>query len=289
MLAIGMGLEGAAEVATALGALLHLGQLAFEELASAGGDDGSRVATAATAATAATDATAATAATAREGARDGARSGASLAALGRLLVLPPEAVQAACCVRRLAAFGVEMPLSPRRAAATRDALARALYAALFEHVLQQANASLAPRAGAGSCSLAGLGGGAEGVGVEVGVAVVGSIGLLDVFGFEVFETNSLEQLLINYANEKLAQLFNELFVESERRELQQEGPPSSNPNPDPNPNPNPNPIPNPNPNPNPNPLHCRRACSRQRRPQARRRTRRPTARECCARSRARRG
>ena len=104
MLAIGMGLEGAAEVATALGALLHLGQLAFEELASAGGDDGSRVATAAT------DATDATAATARDGARDGARSGASLAALGRLLVLPPEAVQAACCVRRLAAFGVEMPL-----------------------------------------------------------------------------------------------------------------------------------------------------------------------------------
>ena len=137
MLAIGMGLEGAAEVATALGALLHLGQLAFEELASAGGDDGSRVATAATAPTATTDATAATA---REGARHGARSGASLAALGRLLVLPPEAVQAACCVRRLAAFGVEMPLSPRRAAATRDALARALYAALFEHVLQQANA-----------------------------------------------------------------------------------------------------------------------------------------------------
>ena len=38
----------------------------------------------------------------------------------------------------MAAFGVEMPLSPRRAAATRDALARALYASLFEHVLQQA-------------------------------------------------------------------------------------------------------------------------------------------------------
>ena len=40
---------------------------------------------------------------------------------------------------------------------------------------------------------------------------------------QVFETNSLEQLLINYANEKLAQLFNELFVESEKRELLQEG------------------------------------------------------------------
>ena len=118
MLAIGMSLDGATDVATALGAVLHLGQLAFEELASAGGDDGSRVATAATA--------------------RGARSAASLAALGRLLLVPTEAVQAACCVKTMAAFGVEMPLSPRRAAATRDALTRALYASLFEHVLQQA-------------------------------------------------------------------------------------------------------------------------------------------------------
>ena len=90
--------------------------------------------------------------------------------------LPPSyrPLQAACCVKTMAAFGVEMPLSPRRAAATRDALARALYASLFEHVLQQANTSLAPRGGGGG----GGGGGAE-------EDEVGSIGLLDVFGFEV--------------------------------------------------------------------------------------------------------
>lgn len=51
----------------------------------------------------------------------------------------------------------------------------------------------------------------------------GTIGLLDIFGFESFVINRFEQLCINYANEKLQQKFTEDIFRSVQKEYKAEG------------------------------------------------------------------
>ncbi|KIJ06891.1 hypothetical protein PAXINDRAFT_19902 [Paxillus involutus ATCC 200175] len=93
----------------------------------------------------------------------------------------------------------DVPLNPAQATAVRDALAKAIYNNLFEWIVSRINISMKPRS-----------------------ATAQVIGILDIFGFEIFEDNSFEQLCINYVNEKLQQIFIELTLKTEQEEYVRE-------------------------------------------------------------------
>ncbi|KAL9962674.1 hypothetical protein ACROYT_G031796 [Oculina patagonica] len=93
------------------------------------------------------------------------------------------------------------------AAEGRDNLARTLYSRLFSWLVLKVNSCLKERAG----------------GEENRHSVGPSVGLLDVFGFEKFEINGLEQLCINTANEQLAYFYNQRVFIWEQEELESEG------------------------------------------------------------------
>ncbi|CAG7726004.1 unnamed protein product [Allacma fusca] len=86
---------------------------------------------------------------------------------------------------------------------TRDSLARGLYNRLFRWVVNQVNALLGVSRQAYGDPL--------------------SIGLLDIFGFETYKTNSLEQLRINITNEQLQFFFNQHVFTWEQQEYMAEG------------------------------------------------------------------
>lgn len=50
-----------------------------------------------------------------------------------------------------------------------------------------------------------------------------NIGILDIYGFEIFQKNGFEQFCINFVNEKLQQIFIELTLKAEQEEYKQEG------------------------------------------------------------------
>ena len=89
-------------------------------------------------------------------------------------------------------------LNREKAAAARDALAKAIYDRIFRWIVNRINQLLAPTVDE--------------------MEDEREIGILDIFGFEKFERNSFEQLCINLANEQLQFFFNEVGLYTLSRE-----------------------------------------------------------------------
>uniref|UniRef100_A0A8C3H2E4 Unconventional myosin-Ic n=1 Tax=Corvus moneduloides TaxID=1196302 RepID=A0A8C3H2E4_CORMO len=124
--------------------------------------------------------------------------------LARLLAVDGSVLRDALIHKKIIAKGEELvsPLNLEQAAYARDALAKAIYGRTFSWLVNKVNKSLAYKASDPLTTV---------------------LGLLDIYGFEVFQHNSFEQFCINYCNEKLQQLFIELTLKSEQEEYESEG------------------------------------------------------------------
>ncbi|XP_034026122.1 unconventional myosin-Ih isoform X2 [Thalassophryne amazonica] len=92
------------------------------------------------------------------------------------------------------------PFTTDHAIYARDALAKAIYGQTFTWLVNRINESMENKDSSGKSV----------------------IGLLDIYGFEVFYVNSFEQFCINYCNEKLQQLFIQLTLKAEQEEYEAE-------------------------------------------------------------------
>mmetsp|Transcript_38665 Transcript_38665/g.76103 ORF Transcript_38665/g.76103 Transcript_38665/m.76103 type:complete len:1885 (-) Transcript_38665:85-5739(-) len=99
-------------------------------------------------------------------------------------------------IRSIKAQGqmIEKPLDRSSAMENRDSIAKALFNGVFLWVVKRINEES----------------------MKVQSSTLSWIGTLDVFGFEIFESNSFEQFCINFCNERLQQFFNFHVLKSEQ-------------------------------------------------------------------------
>ncbi|ONM38760.1 Myosin family protein with Dil domain [Zea mays] len=90
-------------------------------------------------------------------------------------------------------------VGPNSATISRDGLAKQIYSRLFDWLVNRINASIGQDPNSNKL-----------------------IGVLDIYGFESFKTNSFEQLCINFTNEKLQQHFNQNVFKMEQEEYTRE-------------------------------------------------------------------
>ncbi|XP_006032794.1 unconventional myosin-Ie-like [Alligator sinensis] len=94
---------------------------------------------------------------------------------------------------------IAVTLNAQQASFSRDALAKALHARLFDYLIDAVNRAMQK------------------------AREEHSLGVLDIYGFEIFQKNGFEQFCINFVNEKLQQIFIELTLKAEQEEYVQEG------------------------------------------------------------------
>ncbi|XP_074474194.1 unconventional myosin-Ie isoform X2 [Sebastes fasciatus] len=94
---------------------------------------------------------------------------------------------------------IDVTLNVEQACYTRDAVSKALHSRVFDFLVESINTAI------------------------VKDHQDFNIGVLDIYGFEIFQKNGFEQFCINFVNEKLQQIFIELTLKAEQEEYVQEG------------------------------------------------------------------